>query len=148
MYQAIGRPDSHDVEWDNIFMLSSVNTHVCLLKMKVSREYLGWLEGGVESGPGVEGEDVDVDMKEKGNGEAKAKERTVGRSGISLPVKEEMDWEGEMMRGEILYIERSAWWDLFVPAERVEALKVLWQVLSWLSREVGSGGGRVFGSVE
>jgi hypothetical protein len=147
-YQAIGRPDSHDGEWDNIFMLSSVNTHVCLLKMKVSREYLGWLEGGVQSGTEVEGEDVDVVVKEKGNGQAKAKEKRVGRSGISLPVKEERDWDGEIMRGEILYIERSAWWDLFVPAERVEALKVLWQVLSWLCREVGSGGGKVFGSVE
>lgn len=142
MYQAIGRPDGHDGEWDNVFMISSVNTHVCLLKMKVSREYLGWLEGGVD------GEQMDVDVKENGDGEAKAKERRVGRSGISLPVEEERDWNGEIMRGEILYVERSAWWDLFVPAERVEALKVLWQVLSWLSREVGSGGGKVFGSVE
>jgi hypothetical protein len=129
MYEAIGRPESNG-EWDYVYMLSSINTHVCLLKMTVSRAYLDWLE----SGSAAKGE--------------QAKERPVGRSGISLPVKEERDWEGELLRGEILYVERSAWWNLFVPGERVEALRALWRVLSWLSREVGSGGGKVFGNVE
>lgn len=128
-YEAIGRAEK-DGDWDDLFMFSSVNTHVCLLKMRVSRGYLDWLERGSTM-----------------NGE-RAKERTVGRSGIALPAKEERDWEGEVLRGEVLYVERSAWWDFFVPEERVEALRSLWGCLSWLSREVGSGGGKVFGSVE
>jgi hypothetical protein len=134
-YQAIGRPDHYgDGEWDNIFMLSSVNTHVCLVKMTVSKAYLKWLESGTGVGD-VSGTEV------------QAKERKLGRSGISLPGKEERDWEGVVVRDDVLYVERSCWWDLFVPGERVEALRALWTVLSWLNRDRG-GGGKGFGAVE
>lgn len=137
-YQAIGRPDHYgDGEWDNIFMLSSVNTHVCLVKMTVSKSYLKWLE----SGTSVEGTgNTEGGVKEQ------PKEKKLGRSGISLPVKEEKDWEGMLVRPDVLYVERSCWWNLFVPEERVEALRGLWTVLSWLNRD--RGGGKVFGSVE
>lgn len=118
-YRAIGKSDGPDGEWDDIFMLSSVNSHVCLLRMRVSKGYLGWLETG-----------------EMGEMQS---ERKVGRSGITLPVEESKDWEGDVMRREVLYVERSEWWDFFEPQERVEALTGLWRVLSWLNREVGGG---------
>ena len=120
-YSAIGKVDGKDGDWDDVFMVSCVNTHVCILKMRVSRGYCDWLETGRMS-------------------EAR-KEKKLGRSGIVLPMKEEkgMDWEGQEMRREVLYLERTGWWDLFSREERVEALGAIWRVLSWVCREMGGG---------
>jgi hypothetical protein len=120
-YKAIGKIDGIDGEWDDVFMVSCINTHVSLLKMRVSNGYMSWLETGKVS---------EVQQEKKW-----------GRSGITLPTvqQEGKDWNGDEMSREVLYLERSVWWDMFEPKERVEALRALWMVLSWLSREVGGG---------
>lgn len=120
-YKAIGKIDGAAGEWDDVFMVSSINTHVSVLRMRVSRGYMTWLESGSMS---------EVQQETK-----------LGKSGITLPMVNQMlkDWDGDEMQREIIYLERSVWWDMFVPGERVEALRTLWMVLSWLSREVGGG---------
>jgi hypothetical protein len=120
-YKAIGKIDGMDGEWDDVFMVSSINTHVSLLRMRVSKGYMSWLETGTVS---------EVQQEKKW-----------GRSGITLPtIKPEVrDWDGDEMSREVLYLERSVWWDMFEPKERVEALRAVWMVLSWLNREVGGG---------
>ncbi|KAK5077052.1 hypothetical protein LTR64_005468 [Lithohypha guttulata] len=46
IYKHIGKPE--ESEFDEIYMISSVNHHVALLRMKVHPEYLAWLEAGEE----------------------------------------------------------------------------------------------------
>lgn len=120
-YRAIGKIDGVDGEWDDVFMMSCVNTHVSLLRMRVSKGYINWLESGTMS-------EVSTTRK-------------WGRSGIVLPAmeREARDWDGEIMQREVLYIQRSVWWDLFEPEQRVEALRAMWMCLSWIGREVERG---------
>lgn len=53
---------------------------------------------------------------------------------------EQLDGEG----GERMALEmvRSRWWDMFVPADRVEAMRGVWGMMAWLMRKVeGEGEG-------
>jgi len=46
IYKHIGQRDTS--EWDDIYMISSVNHHVALLRMRVHPDYLAWVESGKE----------------------------------------------------------------------------------------------------
>lgn len=48
IYRRIGKPDQQDgsAGWDNVYMLSTVNHHVCLLKLSIHQDYVEWLETG------------------------------------------------------------------------------------------------------
>ncbi|KIV90944.1 hypothetical protein PV10_05544 [Exophiala mesophila] len=48
IYRRIGKPNQqHGSDgWDNIYMLSSVNHHVCLLELLIHQDYVEWLETG------------------------------------------------------------------------------------------------------
>jgi hypothetical protein len=48
LYKQIGKQDETNDGFDDIYMISSVNHHVCLIKMKVHARYLEWLEGGID----------------------------------------------------------------------------------------------------
>ncbi len=73
IYQPLGRPplaDQKPVEqktdeaWDEIFQISCVNHHVALMKMRISKKYLTWLETGrVSPKEGIDGSDLTEDPK-------------------------------------------------------------------------------------
>ena len=93
IYKHIGKLDTS--EHDDIYMISSVNHHVALLRMKVHPEYLAWVESGK---PVPEGE------------------------------------EDNGLRKDVLYVQRSTWYDMFDVQSRREFLTVLWRVFCWLNR--------------
>ena len=59
IYKRIGKEEG---EFDDVFQIGSVNHHVCLTRMRVSRRYLRWIEKGVidEKNEGGTEEDEDV----------------------------------------------------------------------------------------
>ena len=50
IYRRIGQKSKEDGGdgWDEVFLLSAANHHICMLKMQVHEEYLEWLEKGEE----------------------------------------------------------------------------------------------------
>ncbi|PBP19706.1 hypothetical protein BUE80_DR009446 [Diplocarpon rosae] len=87
-YSAIGKRQGQG--YDDIFLISALNHHICVIRAKVPEDLLAVLEGG-----------------------------------------ERESWE----RLEVL---RSRWWDLYLKEDRVEAMSVVWGVMSWLMRKVES----------
>ncbi|KAI6814390.1 hypothetical protein KC332_g2067 [Hortaea werneckii] len=91
-YTAIGKdPES---PYDEVFMVSSLNHHICILKLTVHVAYIDYLVSG------------------------------------ELP--ESRPQEEEWYRPKL---QRSQWYDLFAMEQRVEALRALWGVMSYLMRE-------------
>ncbi|OBT49160.1 hypothetical protein VE00_00009 [Pseudogymnoascus sp. WSF 3629] len=118
-YQCIGREPG--AEWDDVFLVSCLNHHVSISRLRVGRGVLVGLvgleggEGEVGEGPGCAG--------------------TGGKGGNGGE-------EGEMG----VTVWRSRWWDLFRAEERVEAMGALWGMMGWLMRDVeGEGGERMEG---
>jgi len=93
IYKHIGQRDTS--EWDDIYMVSSVNHHVALLRMRVHPDYLAWVESGKE-----------VPQEEMENG----------------------------MRRDVVYVQRSTWYDMFDVQSRRDFLIALWRVMCWLNR--------------
>lgn len=93
IYKHIGKRDTS--EFDDIYMISSVNHHVALQRMKVHPDYLAWVESG-------------------------------------RPVSPEEGEEG--LRRDVLYVQRSIWYDMFDVQARREFLTQLWRVMCWLNR--------------
>ena len=94
IYKHIGKRDTS--EFDDVYMISSVNHHVALLRMKVHPDYLAWLE----SGKSVSQEEAD-----------------------------------DGLRKDVLYVQRTTWFDMFDVQARKEFLTVLWRVMCWLNRD-------------
>ena len=111
-------------KWDDIFVLTAVNHHVALLKMRVHEDYLAWLEHGEI-------------------GEAKHGARCQGRlsEGPDSEVSDHQSGEREQpvldMRPDTLYMQRTRWFDLLDAADRVEVCVGLWAVLGWMVRDEG-----------
>ncbi|OAP56722.1 hypothetical protein AYL99_08834 [Fonsecaea erecta] len=104
------RQDEGSPGWDDIFMISAANHHVCILKMSVHESYLDWLETG---------------------GDARSRPQTQETAGTA-----DMDQRQE----NILYVSRSPWLDLFDIEQRKELLVGIWRILSWINRhEVPQG---------
>jgi hypothetical protein len=81
-----------DKRIDKVFLVSSLNHHVSILKLRVHKAYLDHLETG------------------------------------SLPSSPDTpDWSSPIL-------QRSRWYDLLVPEERVELLRGLWAVAGYLTR--------------
>ena len=91
-YQGIGKV--RGAGYDDIFLLSALNHHVCLVRARVPDELLGVLGGEVTDGSG------------------------------------EREW-GKL----VMY--RSRWFDLFLRDDRIEAMGLVWGLMSWLMRAVG-----------
>ncbi|KAK6582657.1 hypothetical protein PZA11_005065 [Diplocarpon coronariae] len=85
-YSAIGKVQGE--AYDDVFLISALNHHICVVRAKVPEDLLVVLEG-----------------EEKGS------------------------WER-------LEVRRSRWWDLYLKEDRVEAMNVVWGVMSWLMRKV------------
>ncbi|KAI1370997.1 hypothetical protein F4677DRAFT_436847 [Hypoxylon crocopeplum] len=91
-YQAIGK--KRGAGYDDVFVLSSLFHHLCVLRVRVPDRLLDVLNGAPEP--------------TEGDGK--------GRSWGKLEM-----W-------------RSKWFDLFIVEERLEAMRVLWGVLTWAMR--------------
>ena len=86
-------------ECDNVYLVSSINHHVAILKLQVHPRYLAYLAG------------VDPETGEK---------------------VEDTAWKVEDLKREewfVLHMQRTRWYDLFVPADRKEAARAVWGVL-------------------
>ncbi|OBT93508.1 hypothetical protein VE01_08664 [Pseudogymnoascus verrucosus] len=118
-YQCIGREPG--AEWDDVFLVSCLNHHVAISRLRVGRGVLVGLEGldGEGEGPGCAGAGGGG-VNGHGNGGEE------GEVGVTV-------W-------------RSRWWDLFKAEERVEAMGALWGMMGWLMRDVeGERGERMEG---
>jgi hypothetical protein len=127
-------------EWDEIYQISSVNHHVAIMKMRVSRRYLRWLETGDVEG---EGEDNGKDGRSERRLRSEGEEE--GGGGMRAPhlhgdnpAKEHALKEGN--EADVLSIQRSPWFDMFDVDARKEFLVGLWRVMCWLCRDEVSRG--------
>ncbi|KAI3319901.1 hypothetical protein HD806DRAFT_508282 [Xylariaceae sp. AK1471] len=93
-YEAIGKIKG--AGYDDVFVISSLFHHLCVLRMRVPDRLLQVLDGAAE------------DMAEEGKG---------GRSWGKLEV-----W-------------RSKWFDLFLPEDRLEAMRLIWGMTAWTMRK-------------
>lgn len=66
IHRRVGRPTSSEMkqsegggEWDEVFQVTSVNHHVAIMKMRISKRYLHWLETG-EADKREEGGEDDI----------------------------------------------------------------------------------------
>ena len=92
--------------FDNIFLVSSLNHHISVLRMRVSDRYLAWLQGG---------------------------------GGREESASSEESFQAQANSG-MLQLWRTKWYDLFIPEERLEAQKGVWNVMGWLMKQEGQEG--------
>ncbi|KAI0198633.1 hypothetical protein F4808DRAFT_435259 [Astrocystis sublimbata] len=89
-YMQIGKVPNG--KFDDVFVVSSLYHHICLMRVRVPDQLLKVLSGHEEPAAG-------------------------GRS-----------WEK-------LEIWRSQWFDMFIPEQRLEAMRLLWGMMAWTMRE-------------
>ncbi|KAI0799320.1 hypothetical protein GGR55DRAFT_669767 [Xylaria sp. FL0064] len=107
-YEAIGKIKGSG--YDDVFVVSSLFHHLCVLRVRVPDKLLLVLDGAVE------------DVAEKG-------EEQDQDAGVE---KDEYSW------GK-LEIWRSKWFDLFVVEQRLEAMRLLWGMIAWSMRRTDGG---------
>ncbi|KAI0431284.1 hypothetical protein F5Y09DRAFT_305281 [Xylaria sp. FL1042] len=115
-YEAIGKV--RGVGYDDVFVISSLFHHLCVLRVRVPDRLLLVLDGAVE------------DVAEKGE------EQEQGAEGE----RDEYSW------GK-LEIWRSKWFDLFVVEQRLEAMRLLWGMMAWSMRQTDGGKDEVMANV-
>jgi hypothetical protein len=108
-YQQIGKVAG--AGYDDVFVLSSLNHHVSVLRVRVTDKLLSIL-----------GCDETAE-----NGEDPAKS------------KSDFTEEGKNGIPEML-MYRSKWWDMFIVADRVEAMRCIWGMVAWMMRKVDDKG--------
>ncbi|KIX10349.1 uncharacterized protein Z518_01431 [Rhinocladiella mackenziei CBS 650.93] len=108
IYKRIGMQNQENGKggWDDVYMISSVNHHACVLRMSVHEKYLEWLETGKT-----------LQEHRKAPGEH--------ASGPTSDTKQE----------HVLYVSRSQWYDLFDIEQRKELLGGIWRLLCWINRD-------------
>ncbi|KAI1277839.1 hypothetical protein F5Y07DRAFT_361806 [Xylaria sp. FL0933] len=107
-YEAIGKIKGNG--YDDVFVVSSLFHHLCVLRVRVPDKLLLVLDGAVE------------DVAEKGE----EQDQDAGME------KDEYSW------GK-LEIWRSKWFDLFVVEQRQEAMRLLWGMMAWSMRRTDGG---------
>lgn len=107
-YAAIGKIQGAD--YDDVFVLSSLFHHLCILRVRVPNRLLEVLNG--------QPEELQVD----------------GVAQVQIPDggKTPRSW------GK-LEVWRSKWFDLFIVEERLEAMRLLWGMMSWVMRKQDEG---------
>jgi hypothetical protein len=100
-YEAIGKVKGGD--YDDVFVISSLFHHLCVLRVRVPDRLLQVLDGATDN------------MAEEGGG------RSWGK----------------------LEIWRSKWFDIFLPGDRLEAMRLLWGMMAWTMRKTDGGGDEV-----
>ncbi|KAI9717382.1 MAG: hypothetical protein M1812_004734 [Candelaria pacifica] len=111
-YVQVGKNEQSD--FDDIFMVSSINHHISILRLRIHPLYLQYLETGIMP--------PSASLQPLGNS-VDAQHAFTHQTNS----KEEQPWY-------ILKLQRSKWYDLFSADDRVEALKGVWGVFTWLMR--------------
>jgi len=122
IYKRIGRQQQHQQQeadgkeadaggFDDVYLVSSVNHHVCLVKLSVHEKYLEWLDTGKT-----------VQEDEHG-----------GRSDDSW--SKNVKGKPPPKKHNLLYVSRSPWFDLFDVHQRQEFLLGLWRLMCWVARD-------------
>ncbi|KAI1631139.1 hypothetical protein F4809DRAFT_658494 [Biscogniauxia mediterranea] len=130
-YEAIGR--ARGADHDDVFVVSSLFHHVCVLRVRVPDRLLEVLDGGAEE-----------DGEDEGEGE-EGEEGRQGKEGNEGKGK----GKGKRRSWDKLEVWRSRWFDLFLVEERLEAMRLVWGMMAWVMRKndgegegVGVGGGQ------
>jgi hypothetical protein len=101
-------------KWDEVFIVSSLNHHISILRLSVHDAYLeciltGRLPSPSSAGPSATGLDSSEQISE-GDG-------------------------GEKRHWSVPRLRRSRWYDLLDPKDRCEAFRVLWGIMAYLCRD-------------
>lgn len=107
IFRRIGRQGQGEgaAGWDDVYMISSVNHHACILRLRVHKKYIEWLESDKVSPEYSECSDAEPMATSDGGQE------------------------------HILFLSRSRWFDLFEVEERKELLVGIWRILCWVNRD-------------
>jgi hypothetical protein len=111
-----GSADVDGDGFDEFFQLSCVNHHVALLKIRVSKRYLRWLETGSSDAP-PEVSHSAPSMTQKDGTATKHKQAR------------------EITESDILQLKRSRYYDLLSVDERADFFTGLWRVMCWVMRD-------------
>jgi hypothetical protein len=102
--------------WDEVFIVSSLNHHISILRLSVHDAYLECLLTG------------------KMPSSSPSDPSTVGISSSEKLSEEEGEAEEER-HWSIPHIRRSKWYDLLNAEDRCEAFRVLWGIMAYLCRD-------------
>ncbi|KZF21443.1 hypothetical protein L228DRAFT_262459 [Xylona heveae TC161] len=111
-YLHIGR-DKND-EFDNIYMISSLNHHISILRMRVHPLYLHYIRTGIPH-------PTSADYPFPAGSALSAAPSPGSPSSASTP------WY-------VLDLQRSKWYDLFSREDRIEAMRGIWGVMAYMMR--------------
>ncbi|KAI9797837.1 MAG: hypothetical protein M1835_006359 [Candelina submexicana] len=114
-YVQVGKNEEDD--FDDIFMVSSINHHISILRLRIHPLYLQYLETGTAPPSAHSQPSNDGDNAQFPNPQA-------------AESQQEQPWY-------LLKLQRSKWYDLFSAEDRVEAMKGVWGVFTWLMRGKG-----------
>ncbi|KAI0474976.1 hypothetical protein GGR56DRAFT_666205 [Xylariaceae sp. FL0804] len=138
-YEAIGRAraSARDDDHDDVFVISSLFHHLCILRARVPRRLLEIADGAPEE----EGAEEEGGYEEEGEGEKKEDEQQ--QRGTTARQRQNQKKKGKRRSWGKLEMWRTRWFDLFVAEERLEAMRALWGVMAWSMRagDEEAGGG-------
>ncbi|KAI9850727.1 MAG: hypothetical protein M1824_003109, partial [Vezdaea acicularis] len=134
--------------FDEVFLVSSLNHHVALVRVRVSNSYLRWVEGGVgvrvpvppsgrrretPEGASAGARSADLDMPDDPPASAAAAGNArAGKAQRELDTEDKQEWY-------VLDVKRSRWFDLLDRGDRLEAMRGVWGVLAYLMRDTRPG---------
>jgi hypothetical protein len=114
--------------YDNVFQLSCINHHVALVKLRVSKRYLRWLETG----------DLEAEGSKKPNSDgitsAELMKQETSSPGNDVPMQDPDGADSKVRDDDVLHVYRSRYYDLFDVEQRKEFFTAVWRVMSWLCR--------------
>lgn len=88
-----------------VFLISSINHHVSILRLKVHKSYISFIE----------------------TGEAPSQTQPTSSDNDSDTKLESPPWF-------VLELRRSKWYDIFSADDRVEVMRGIWGIMAWLMR--------------
>ncbi|MCJ1297902.1 hypothetical protein MMC08_000690 [Hypocenomyce scalaris] len=101
-YSQIGKQKGS--EYDDLYMVSSINHHVSIIHLRIHTHYLEYLTTG------------------------KVTVTAPASPHQAPPLASDQPWYG-------LDMQRSRWYNLLEPADRVQAMRGIWGVMAWLMRD-------------
>lgn len=110
-----------DGGWDDVFVVSSLNHHVSILRLHVHDRYLAQLEAPVST-------KSDAAIITQGAGVADAQGHSGSHENVGPPSVLSPHWS-------IPELRRSRWFDLLNPHDRCEVFRLLWSIMAYLNRE-------------
>ncbi|KPI37795.1 uncharacterized protein AB675_179 [Cyphellophora attinorum] len=105
-------------DFDEFFQLSCVNHHVALLKIRVSKRYLHWLETG----------SPEASHSHPSTSTTEHNDPALQKNGPPTKQKKSRD----VTESDILQLKRSKYYDLLSVGERAEFFVGFWRVMCWV----------------